>query len=87
MIKLELTNYSSADVDEIWNWNPSDSSDVCFQFQFEIGEVGKSGGTYFQALVATPEGLRKALDVGNVTIPDRNILIFDIYELLSTLVF
>jgi hypothetical protein len=56
-ISLEITEYSSGDIDEIWNWVPEDDN-VYFQLTIEVAETDKPGGNYFSLVVASPEGLR-----------------------------
>ena len=56
MIKLEIKNVSSPDV-ELWSDIPP-ANDVYFLLQLEIGEQGDDRKDLFQIMVATPEGLR-----------------------------
>lgn len=57
-IKLEISDYSSGDIDEVWNWQPSDNN-IYFQLSIEIGEKGEAGGNFFELIVTTPQGMEK----------------------------
>lgn len=56
--QLEIQNYDSVDVDDLPNWTPVPGEPFLYCLAFEVSEVGKIGGNYFQALVSNPEGLR-----------------------------
>jgi len=58
MMKLEIRNFSSMDIANLWDWEPSSLEEVCFHLELEIGEKGSKGGQLFQLVVATPEGLK-----------------------------
>jgi|SRR5271167_3207913 len=79
-MELELRDYSSGDVQDIWNWSPLSTKDVFFQLTIEIGESGKKGGHLFQLVVATPEGLREFTKKHpGHEFPDRALLVFSEY--------
>jgi len=80
-MKLEIRDFSSADIDDVWNWNPSSHEDVFFQLEFEIGEVGQLGGNLFQLVIATPEGIRKfSKEFGTNRVPNRNLLVIGDFD-------
>ena len=78
---LEITNYHSADVDLVWEWNPSRLDEVFFQLSFEVSEKGQRGGTVFQVVIATPEGIRATFErFGPAGVPDRNLIVMCEYS-------
>jgi len=80
MIQLEITDYSSADIDQVWEWVPKSEMEVFFQLTIEISEIGLEGGNLFQLVVATPEGLRAYADKYNRSFPDRALLVLSHYS-------
>jgi len=79
-IELEIKDWFSSDINEIWNWVPKNNSDLYFTLDIEIGEVGKSEGSIFQIVIATPEGIRCNSNIRNNILSDRNLLILRNYD-------
>ncbi len=79
-MKLEIRDYSSDDINDLWGWIPSSLEDVYFHLEIEIGEVGKKGTYLFELVVATPEGLRNFVQTTNQPFPDRDILVISEYD-------
>ena len=79
-MKLEIRDYHSVDVDQVWNWKPSADEDVYFHLEIEVAETGQEGGTLFQMVVATPKGLSWFAQQYKQPIPDRGLLILDQYS-------
>lgn len=61
MIKLEIKYISSPNVN-LESWRPKELKDVCIPITVDIGEEGDDASEIFQAVIATPEGLRDYLD-------------------------
>ena len=57
-MKLEIKDFSSGDIEEVWNCQKTSNESVYFHLEIEVGECGVSGGNVFQLIVATPEGVR-----------------------------
>lgn len=84
--KLEILDYDSADIDEVWNWVPESAQDVFFHLEIEVGEVGKEGGNLFQMEVATLEGLKNIqLKYPEKKFASRGLIILDKYSWESLL--
>jgi hypothetical protein len=80
-MKLEITDYSSADIENVWAWVPESSEEVCFHLEIEVSEAGVRGGDLFELVVATPEGLRAhSREYPTYEFPDRNLLVFSEYS-------
>ncbi len=58
-MNLELKDYYSPDVDEIWSWEPKKSNDVSFLLELSIGEVNSEAADLFQVIIATPKKMEK----------------------------
>ena len=78
-MKLEIRDYSSGDLDRVWDWVPNKADAVYFHLAIEIGEAGNQGGDFFDLVVATPEGLREYSKEFGVELPDRCLLVFSEY--------
>ncbi|WP_417391107.1 Imm8 family immunity protein [Gimesia sp.] len=68
-IKLEIIDFFSGDIDEVWNWIPEFDEEVFFHLEIVVAEVGKKGGNLFQMEIATVEGLKNF----RLKYPDKNI--------------
>ena len=55
----KISNYHSADILEVWTWEPSSIADVHFGLSISIGPPDEIGADDFQVIVASPEALRK----------------------------
>lgn len=73
--KLEVRDWSSADIDSLWTWSPDRRSDVYVHVELEIGNRGREGADLFQVVVATPEGLRARAAGQEGVIEDRAIIV------------
>ncbi len=67
-IALEVRDWSSADIPNVWDWKPDSADQVYFQLEIEVAEVGQAGGNLFQLVVATKEGI----DRFKAMYPDAN---------------
>jgi hypothetical protein len=75
MIKLEIRSYYSSDVEV--DSSESVSESMWFPLQLEIGCSGRIGADIFDAMVATPEGLRgKAVPDDTGALSVRGLLVF-----------
>jgi len=77
MNSLELRSLTSPDV-QPYSWSPGSSDDLHFLVEMEIGFHNGPGADMFQAIVATPEGLRKH-GSGN-PISDRALIVILEFE-------
>jgi hypothetical protein len=79
MNNLEIRSIHSADIDEIWSWQPARPEEVFFVLHLDIGEVGDERSDSFQVVIATPEGIQaKILQVGGII--DRNLIVLKEYS-------
>ena len=83
MINLEIIDYSSGDVDSVWNWVPASNEDIFFQLSIEVSEVGCDGGNQFQLVVATPEGIRSFMEQHDQAFLDRSLIVLREYSFLN----
>lgn len=79
-MKIELRDFNSGDINEIWTWKPNSLDEVNYVLDIEIGEQGIDGSYSFQLRVTTPEGLRKIADAYPNNMPDRAVLILPDYS-------
>ncbi len=79
-MKLEIKDFYSPDIESIWQWEPTDLSEVCFLLEMNIGEVGADSSDVFQVLIATPEGLRVVDPNDDFVLSDRACLIVREYS-------
>ena len=78
-LELEIKDWYSSEIQEVWNWSPKDKSMVYLTLEIEIGEVGKAG-TLFQTVVATPMGISSQGKTDSGILSDRNLLLVDDYR-------
>lgn len=80
-IELEIRDYSSADISNVWDWVPDSADEVYFQLEIEVAEVGKEGGNLFQLVVATAEGINRFMATYPNADPDiRGTVILENYS-------
>jgi hypothetical protein len=71
---LKLIGISSTDVIHLRDWIPASRDEVYVTLFIEIGVPERPRGNFFQAVIATPEGLRRHAEEHS-EIPDRNLLL------------
>ena len=54
----EIKDYHSADIENVWTWEPNDLGEIYFNLELTIGAKGQDAGDIFQITASTPEGLR-----------------------------
>ena len=59
MIVPKIIDYHSADIDEIWNWDPSPSQEIFVNVEFVIGAGESEAGDTFQAMIVNTSALQK----------------------------
>jgi len=59
MMQLEVKDFYSPDIEDIWLWEPGENEQVCFLLELSIGDAFSDASDIFQVVVATPEGLKK----------------------------
>lgn len=80
-MKLEIRDWMSPDVVDVWNWVPKTPEDVHFLLEVDIGEAGETGTYIFQVLVATPEGVEwLKRTYSDWSLPDRGLLVLTKYS-------
>lgn len=60
--KPKIIDYFSADIENVWTWEPNDLTEVYFTLEIEIASDGDTSGQIFQMIVATPDALKKRRD-------------------------
>jgi len=81
----EIKDYHSADIENVWTWEPNDLNEVYFNLELTIGAKGQDAGDIFQITAATPEGLRnKQKYIPNIQI-NKLLIIMNDYEWESIL--
>jgi hypothetical protein len=58
MMKAEIKDYLSTDVEDIHTWSPTDLEDIFLSVDLMIGIPGKSGADNFSIVVASPQALK-----------------------------
>ena len=84
-MKIEIKDFYSPEVDEVWLWEPDDINEVSFLLEISIGEVGSDGCDIFQVSIVTPKGINLNKDF---LISDRATIViksFDWEQIVSTL--
>ena len=69
-IKLEIKDYHSADIEEVWEWKPSSDEEVYYSLEIDIGKVSDKKSSIFQLIVASPASLQSRAE----TEPDNIIV-------------
>jgi len=83
--QLEIKDYYSPDIDEIWSWKPKSSEDVNFLLEVNIGEYGEDASDIFQVTITTPKGLHSSQTSNALVLSDRACLVFKEYSWLNLL--
>lgn len=79
MIVLEVKDYYSADVDQVWLWKPQREQPIYYHLAISIGMVRDDRSDDFQVIIATPEGLAARTEGENV-LSDRNLIVLREYS-------
>lgn len=77
--KLQIKNYSSSDVDNLWAWEPETNA-VFYCLEMDIGWEDEEAADIYSVIVATPNGV---LDVGKNSLvfgEIHRILLLDLYS-------
>lgn len=76
-IEIELKDIMSVDVRDFETWAPA-LEDTYFPVEMSIGERGSKGADLFQCIIATPEGMRKAIG-DTFVLQNRMLILVDRY--------
>jgi len=80
MIKLEIKDFYSPDIDKVWEWEPKDNQNVNFLLEINIGVVDEDSSDIFQVIIATPKGLNANINGSESLLIDRACLVFSEYS-------
>lgn len=54
---IQIKDFYSLDIENIWDWKPSDSKMVYFRLDVYIGEIDQDTSTIFSLIVTSPEAI------------------------------